>query len=213
LDAIPAPDALPRPASRRSQAERRSEAERRLLLATVRIVAEQGLERFTLADVGVTAGYSRGLPAHYFQSKEGLIAALANHIVGGFGRALAQVETHAPGLGRLLGTAGFYFDSAQADPLTTRALFVILAEALHSDLLKSKIAALNMRSARPLEQNIRAGIAAGDVRAGVDPKLQAILILSGLRGAVQQWLIDPAAIDLTALRDEFLTNLRRSLAA
>src|SRR5690349_12121056 len=82
---------------RRSQAERRSEAERALLKAAVRIVAQHGLERFTLADVGEAAGYSRGLPAHYFGSKEGLVGALAAHIVGDFGRGLQRTDKHPPG--------------------------------------------------------------------------------------------------------------------
>src|SRR5258706_15864354 len=93
---------------RRSQAERRSEAELRLLHAALRIVAEQGLERFTLAEVGEAAGYSRGLPAHYFGSKEGLVGKLAAHIVGGFGRGLVRAEKHEAGLERLLGTVSYY---------------------------------------------------------------------------------------------------------
>jgi AcrR family transcriptional regulator len=71
---------------RRSQAGRRDEAEQRLLAAAVRLVAEQGLERITLADVGAAAGYSRGLPAHYFGSKAGLVVALAGQLIGGSGK-------------------------------------------------------------------------------------------------------------------------------
>jgi AcrR family transcriptional regulator len=201
-----------RSSERRSQAERRSEAERRLLHAAVHIVAEQGLERFTLAEVGEAAGYSRGLPAHYFGSKEGLVGALAAHIVGGFGRGLVRSEKHGAGLERLLGTASFYFDSAQRDPLTTRALFAVLGEAATNAALRQKIAELNARSVKPLADSIRAGIVAGDIRKTVNAKAQAVLILSGLRGAVAQWLVDPNGIDLKALRGEFIASLKRSLA-
>ena len=61
---------------RRTHAERREEAERSMLDAAVRIVAEHGLEYLTLAECGEAAGYSRGLAAHYFGSKDALIAAL-----------------------------------------------------------------------------------------------------------------------------------------
>src|SRR6516225_3398762 len=91
---------------RRSQAERRDEAEQRLLKAAIALVGERGLERLTLADVGEAAGYSRGLPAHYFGGKAGLIVTLAQQLVDGFGRALDRVERHPPGLERLVGIVG-----------------------------------------------------------------------------------------------------------
>jgi AcrR family transcriptional regulator len=197
---------------RRSQATRRKEAEHRLLQAAVRIVAERGLERFTLAEVGEAAGYSRGLPAHYFGSKDGLVAALAAQIVAGFGRGLVRSEKHAAGLERLIGTASFYFDSAQRDALTTRALFVVLGEAFTNEALRKKIATLNARSVKPLAENIRAGIARGEIRKNVNSKAQATLILSSMRGAVAQWLVDPDRIDIKTLRNEFVASLKRSLA-
>ena len=198
---------------RRSHAARRDEAEQRLLAAAVRLVAEQGLERLTLAGVGEAAGYSRGLPAHYFGGKAGLIVALARHLVDSFGRALERTERHRPGLARLLGAAAFYLDSAARDPAASRALFVLLGEALSNPLIRDQIAALNARSAKGFEFNLRAAMAAGEVRPEIDAAAEGFLVLSALRGAVGQWLLAPAAIDLTAVRDEFVAALQRSLAA
>jgi AcrR family transcriptional regulator len=196
---------------RRSQAERRDEAGQRLLAAAVRLVAERGLERTTLSDVGEAAGYSRGLPAHYFGGKSGLIVTLAEHLIERFGVALDRAEPHGPGLDRLLGSAAFYFDSAGKDATRTRALFVLLGEGLNNALVTDRLAELNARSARAFEVNLRAAMEVGDVRLDIDPKSQAILILATLRGAVGQWLMAPNAIDLAALRDEFVGSLRRSL--
>ena len=199
-------------AERRSQAERRDEAEQRLLAAAVRLVAERGLERFTLADVGEAAGYSRGLPAHYFGSKSGLIVTLAGHLVEAFGRALDRTEHHGLGLHRLLGTVAFYFDSARKDPMGTRALFVVLGDGLSNGLISGQLAALNARSAKTFEANIRAAIAAGEARPDIDAKAMGILVLASLRGAVGQWLLAPGEINLAAVRDEFVQSLTRSLA-
>jgi AcrR family transcriptional regulator len=171
-------------AERRSQAERRDEAEQRLLAAAVRLVAERGLERITLA----------------------------SHLVEGFGRALDRTEHHGPGLPRLIGTVAFYFDSARKDPIRTRALFVVLAEGLNNGLISGQIAALNARSAKTFEVNIRAAVKAGDARADVDAKAMGILVLAGLRGAVGQWLLAPGEIDLDAVRDAFVRSLTLSLA-
>ena len=198
-------------AERRSQAERRDEAEQRLLAAAVRLVAEQGLERITLADVGEAAGYSRGRPAHNFGSKGGLVVALAHHLIDGFGKALDRTEHHKLGLARLLGTVAFYLDSTMKEPTGTRALFVLLGEGLSNPLISERIATLNARSVKGFEVNLRAAVAAGEIRADVDPKAQAILILAGLRGAVGLSLLAPGAIDLVAVRDELVASLTRSL--
>jgi AcrR family transcriptional regulator len=198
-------------AERRSQAQRRDDAERRLLAAAVRLVGERGVERITLTEVGEAAGYSRGLPAHYFGGKEGLIVALAGHIIESFGRALERIEHHRPGLERLLGMAAFYLDSARKEPVATRALFVLLGEGLSNQTVTERLAQLNARSAQAIETNLRAGIAAGDVRKDVDVQSQALLILAALRGAVGLWLLAPDGVDLRAVRDEFVASLRRSL--
>ena len=42
---------------RRTQEERREEAERRILDAATRLIADKGLDAFTLADVGEAAGF------------------------------------------------------------------------------------------------------------------------------------------------------------
>src|SRR5699024_4887137 len=76
LDPAPVPTARPR---RRTQAERRQEAEKRLLDAALEVVARRGSVRMTLAEVGEVAGYSRGLAAHRFGNKAGLLRALVAH--------------------------------------------------------------------------------------------------------------------------------------
>jgi AcrR family transcriptional regulator len=196
---------------RRTQAERRDEAEQKLLAAAARLVGERGLERITLAEVGEAAGYSRGLPAHYFGGKSGMVVSLVRHIIDGFGRALARAEHHDLGLDRLLGIVAFYFEDARRDPTRARALFVLLGEGLNNELVTERLAELNARSAGAFEVNLAAAVAAGEVRPDVDVKAQAILILATLRGAVGQWLLAPRDIDLAAVSAAFITSLRLSL--
>jgi AcrR family transcriptional regulator len=197
---------------RRSQADRRDEAEQRLLAAAVRLVGERGLERITLAEIGEAAGYSRGLPAHYFGGRSGMVVSLVEHIIKGFGRALVRTEHHDPGLERLLGIVAFYFEQAGRDPIGSRALVVLLGEGLSNELVADRLAELNARSAGAFEVNLTAAVAAGDVRADIDVKAQALLILATLRGVVGQWLLAPDEIDLPAVSAEFIASLKRSLA-
>jgi AcrR family transcriptional regulator len=198
---------------RRTQTERRDEAEQRLFKAAVALVAERGLERITLADVGEAAGYSRGLPAHYFGSKAGMIVMLAERLINGFGHTLAaRSEHHTPGLARLLGAVRFYLDSAARDRVATKALFVLLGDGLSNPLIREPIARLNASGARSFASEVRAGIAAGEVRPGVDPAVQGLLLLAQLRGAVGFWLLSPETIDLAQVREEVVASVTRNLA-
>lgn len=113
----PAEPALPR---RRTQGERRAEAEHRLLEAAMGIVAQRGTVRMTLAEVGEAAGYSRGLPAHHFGSKAGLLHALAGYIGERFGQQRARGPALQPGLDAILGNIRFYFDRGTRAARATR---------------------------------------------------------------------------------------------
>lgn len=197
---------------RRTQAERRSEAERALLKAGVGLVADKGLDRFTLADVGEAAGYSRGLPAHYFGSKDNFVATLARQIVGDFGRHAALQGTSRRGLARILETCDLYLESSLQSPKVTRALHAVLGEAVTNAALRKAIRDVNSHSVAAIENIIRDAATAGEIRKGLDPKETAILILSQLRGVVAQWLVDPDGIDIHAIKSVFLDNLKRSLA-
>jgi len=59
---------------RRTQSDRREVAEGALLQAALSLIASRGVKGTTLAEVGEAAGYSRGIAAHYFKTKDGLPA-------------------------------------------------------------------------------------------------------------------------------------------
>jgi len=77
------------------------EAESRLVEAAIRLVAERAMTGFTLAEVGEAAGYSRGLPAHYFGRKEDLLALAAQYTVKAYATGLAQRPPSEAGLPRI----------------------------------------------------------------------------------------------------------------
>ncbi|TWT08781.1 TetR/AcrR family transcriptional regulator [Reyranella sp. CPCC 100927] len=200
-------------ASRRTHAERRDEAERRLLAAAVGIVSDRGVEGMTLAEVGEAAGYSRGLPAHYFGRKNDLVAAVASHIADGFANRLAQTSTQQPGMESLLHSVRAYFNGGLQTPASTRALLIALAEALTEPALSDAMSDVTRRSVRRLAAMLRHGIERGDIRRNIDPHAQAVMILGTLRTMIAQWTIDPDRIDLKAMRDRYVASLQQSLAA
>lgn len=197
----------------RSHAVRRDEAERRLLNAAARIVADRGIDGLTLAEVGEAAGYSRGLPRHYFGKKNDLVSALARFIVDSFAQNLAKSSPRTPGMESLLFAVESYFDGAATNTTQgSRALQVVIIESLRDPALLETTAALTDRGISRIAANIRRGIKLGNIRADIDVQAQARIILATLRMATMQWMIDPEQIDIVATRDAFVDNLRRALS-
>lgn len=198
---------------RRTHAERREEAERAILDAATRIVAAEGLDALTLADAGEAAGYSRGLPSHYFGSKADLLAAIAVHISEWFfsefhARANAK---RRPGLGSLIDGLEFIFEVGGRDRAMLLALHTVLAGALHKPVLAKTIAKLNRDSAKAIEYEIRAGMVNGEICQSVDAAMHSVLLLASARGVIAQWLVDPDHTKLDALRIAFIASAKRNL--
>jgi AcrR family transcriptional regulator len=196
---------------RRPHAVRREEAEERMVQAAVQIVAERGLENLTLAECGEAAGYSRGLAPHYFGSKDGLITAIANHIVDDYTARQRADRPNRVGIAGLLDNVAYYIESGRSNVVTLRAFHSVLAAALKQTPLSDSIAKLNRASVYSFTKMIRSGIERNEIRADVNARAQASLIILQLRGMLTLWLLDPEHVDLDAIKKEFLSNLRRSL--
>jgi len=201
------------PRVRRPHAVRREEAEERMIEAAVRIVADRGLENLTLAECGEAAGYSRGLAPHYFGSKEGLISAIAQHIVDDYAERLRNDRPARVGLAGLLDNVAFYIESGRSNPTQLRAFHAVLGSALKQAPLSESIAQLNRNTVYSFVKMLRSAIERKEIRADVNPIAQATLIIVALRGMMTFWLLDPDNVNLDTLKKEFLANLKRSLVS
>jgi hypothetical protein len=61
---------------------------------------------------------------------------------------------------------------------------------------------------RPLADALANAQRDGTVDAGLDPQAVASQILAMFDGLQLQWLLDPAAVDMTAVFEDFLARLR-----
>src|SRR5947209_5259489 len=89
-----------RPTTR--QAERRRVSDSRMLQAAMRIIAEKGAAGATLAEIGVAAGYSRGLPAERFGTKLVLLNALMDSMEDWFQKRVGPAVAGKRGLAAVL---------------------------------------------------------------------------------------------------------------
>jgi TetR/AcrR family acrAB operon transcriptional repressor len=196
--------------TRRTQAGRREEAEGKLLDAAIRLVAEKGYDGFSLADVGEAAGFSRGLPAHYFGRKEELLSRVAQHVVQLYGASLVRLPRSEPGLPRLAATIRQYARGMAS--LGNRALGLLVAQAVVEPGLRETIAALNANGFKGLEAQIRAGAAAGNIVADVNAPAQARAIYAFLRGQMAFAALEPD-YDVMGVAEEFIAMLTARIGA
>jgi len=199
-------------ATGRTQAARREAAEQRLLDAAIRLIAERGIKGTTLGDVGEAAGYSSGLTAHHYKTKDGLLRAVTAEIHRRFRQGMTEVALADPGLERLLAAVDIYL--AVKDSGSARALVLIQKEALTAQSeYRGILRKFNRQSIDGISRHIQAGIDNGEIRSDVNVLAQATLILAALRGARTQWLQAPEKVDLAKVAKELKNHLRRSLAA
>lgn len=148
--------------------------------AAIEIIAHKGLDGFTLNEVGEAAGYSRGLPVHYYGTKENLLGLVAQQLIQSYLAAQEQSLSEPAGLPRLVSSIRRYCGM----PISSRtiALRLLIANAPVHPLLHDVVSQLNTAGLDWLSQQIQAGIAAGNVRTDVDVQATALMVYSFLRG-------------------------------
>jgi AcrR family transcriptional regulator len=202
---------------RQTQAERRRKSETQILNSALKVIAQRGVARMTLAEVGARAGYSRGLPAHLFGTKSNLLCRCAEAIIG---------EAWKPRLPDIGPEGGLYaLTTAIRDWLHlvetridyARAYYLIVQETYCTDSdeawpeLRSKVRELVTGAQGRFAEYLNYARQHGEIRADIDPQDMAWLIHATLRGFGLQWLVKPETYDLRRFGEIFIADLERRL--
>ena len=186
-----------------------------LLQAASELIVEGGFAALTFAAIGERAGYSRGLVTARFGSKDGLIEALIERIVTGWGRSRVFPRTKGrPGIDGVLTILAAIRDQAASDPSQLLVLYSLMFEATSDDGLRKRFAELHEAMRGDYVYFIRKGLSDGSIAKGTSPTNEAALLVAGLRGIGYQWLIDPDGFEpvgpLSYLHDTTRDRLTRS---
>jgi AcrR family transcriptional regulator len=213
-DAVAAEEDKPR-----TNAELREEAVRRMLETAITMIAEGGVGKLSLVDVGRRAGYSHSLPNYYFKSKSRLLVDVYDFIIR---RARGRISAFAkantphrirPGLQNVLATVQAYLRLSEVDLTTAKAMNAIVSEGVSSmpDVLPA-VRAQNQLLQDFFEAEIRQGITRGEIDPDLDVEALALMICALLRGAVGQWRLDPERVDFDRLARTVCLVLSRAVA-
>lgn len=171
-----------------------------MLDAAARLFADRGVDRTSLADIGVEAGYSRGLPSHHFGSKAVLVDRLLtrSHLRFLDRLEVADVRSAAEAILVAVDSYVHHFLDPSSE---SRTHLVLWAGAFPLSVDRTAIQAINERSIVLFEELVTSGQEDGSVALSVDARVFAVTLLALLRGAGGQLLADPSPERSAELRE------------
>lgn len=196
------------PRIRRTQQERREETERKVVAAATALIALRGSRALSLAEVGVAAGYSRGIVTHHFGSRENLLRAVMRDA-----QTLALPELRDSAADWLAETVRVYLKNVTSRRASAGAFLQMWGEAIAADpVLMPLYAEHDARFRRIFVDKLSEGLRDGSVRTDVDPEEMAVFLVGLLRGIALQLIATPPPARFDAIINQAERSIRRALA-
>lgn len=191
---------------------RARESRAKLLEAAAEVIAERGYRDATLAEIAQRAGYSHGLITLRFGSKEGLLEQLVEQFTRTWQETeLRPAQSGTVGAASVIALLDAQRASARRRPAMTRYFLALLFEALRPvPALGNRLRELHREHRAAIAKSIRRGVKDGSVDPDVKADAVAGVVLSVMRGAAYQWLLDPK-FDFDGTLATFARQLERSL--
>jgi TetR/AcrR family transcriptional regulator, transcriptional repressor of bet genes len=158
-----------------------------------RIAADRGLEAVSMREVATEAGISIGLVQHYFGSKDQMVAFATSRLRGRIDQRIRQRVAATPqprtalALLRAILVALLPMNpESRMELLVGNAVFIrALADA---KLVEQYLSGLSQLTGAVAEQ-VTAAVGANELRADLDPELEADVLLATVRGLASDLLL------------------------
>jgi AcrR family transcriptional regulator len=160
-----------------TQDQRRALAHNKLIDATIELIAERGLQGFSLSDVGLRAGVSRALAGHHFKSRAELVRRAVERI---FDPGPELVEF---GLRPMFDAIRARLTEGAERTSTSRALAWLVASPLPTDLAALREAYRASWHAL-LVRHLKMAVTLEQARPDLDPNAVAPVLLGQIHGEV-----------------------------
>lgn len=186
-----------------------------LLRAALVVFSRQGYAETRLEDIAAEAGVTRGAIYHHFGGKAELYNTLVSEATGRvlpvIEAAIAEGGTTLAILRRLFVRTLLY--AAQDDDYRAVNEIVLFKTAVSEELAEGMTRKIEgtRQTVAYFAQMIGQGIAAGEIRADLDPRDAALALIALQNGLLMLWLLDRDLFDLAgraaALADIYLRGI------
>jgi len=202
------------PPPRRTQEERVAESTRRLIDAALALIAEQGFERTTAAEIGERAGYSRNMVRDRYGSKEALLESLLENEMADRLLPAMRRERTGTGLDLVLGQIDDLLHAVQTTPENMKAILVLSFEAPGPVAsIRGWYQDLIARFEAEMVEHLAEGQQDGSVRMDLDLEREAEIYVSYGIGLCFRWVMFRENFDFLAELRAWRARLARAYAA
>ena len=194
--------------NRLTQAERTEISDSRMLDAAVALIVDRGPAATSLKEVGLMAGYSRGLAGQRFGSKDNLFAFVLRHVGDVWLSHLKEATQKETGLRAIHDALDEHYKFFVEAPDQIRAFYTLWFESVNAGSELSTLIG-NIHNRR--HQDMVAWIMADDsIDAAVKDNADAIAaqFCASVIGIVYYWLANPSDLDETRKLHE---NLKKTM--
>ena len=206
--------ALKSTSSRLTQAERTEISDNRMLEAAVELIVDRGPAATSLKEVGLKAGYSRGLAGQRFGSKDKLFSFVLRQVGDSWLAQLKQSTDRQTGLAAIHYALDEHYKFCVEAPNQVRAFYPLWFESVNAGSELTKIIG-NIHNRR--HQDVFAWIMTDSaVGNRIKPNADAIAgqFCSSVIGIVYYWLANPSDLKETRkLHDNLKKTMTLMLAS
>ena len=166
----------------------------------------------SLADVGLAAGYSRGLPGERFGSKLGFLEAVVSFLQKWLDERISTALANKSGLEAVLARIECHVEAAEENPQFHRALYHLVIESTWTEPdLHASISKLERSHRQGFIKLLKEGQERGEIKATLDLSQQAIIIVGTMRGVIIQALVGATPGMLSKIKGDLIQMFRLTL--
>ena len=198
---------------RLTQAERTEISDKKMLEAAVRLIVELGPAATSLKEVGLMAGYSRGLAGQRFGSKDNLYAFVLRHVGEIWLSQLTDATEQKTGLDAIHDALDQHYRFCVEAPDQVRAFYTLWFESVNAGSELSAIIG-NIHNRR--HQDMVSWINTDpDIRPNTKSRADEIAaqFCASVIGIVYYWLANPSDLEETRQLHDNLKNTMTLLIA
>jgi AcrR family transcriptional regulator len=186
---------MPQPLARTqrlTRAQRTELSDQRMIASAIRLIVQHGISATTLTDVGLKAGYSRGLAAMRFGTKGRLLSCIARHVTSSWISRLMVAVGGKTGLAAVLAAIDAQERALIEQPADMRAVYAVFFQSSDPSAdYRADVARSLSAQRRDLTNWFREAHDAGEIPFRTDPSRIAGHLHSSMLGIVYQWMMDP----------------------
>lgn len=193
---------------RLTQAERSAQSDQQMFNSAIKLIVERGPDKTTLTDIGILAGYSRGLAAYRYKTKDVFFTALIGYLHHLWCEELDRSISDSEGLETVVQAVTALQNFVQSDPDHLRAMYHLYYYSIdHQSEMTQKLDEIHTSQRKQASCWAAEAMKSGEMNTPLSAEDFAEQYCALVFGAIYQWLVNPEKIELQRLLENCKTSL------